>query len=200
MIVTCPACRSRYRCADPSQPDATAHCSGCDERFPLTSQRQSYRLARAGSTAAAALSVAAVEDAPLPTAPTVEIPVVEESSPAPDPLLEGLQPEVHRDLQFSGGESAPVVDLPMPELPLPEMGPSSDEAGIPEPAQRSGGLRLPQTLGELLVALVPATLGGGLAYYFAGPFGQSPSLWASLGATVGLLFGWACLLWITRED
>jgi hypothetical protein len=198
MIVTCPACRSRYRCADQSQLDATAHCSACDERFPLTAQRQSYRLAQAGSSVAATLTVAAVGGASLPpsTPPADGV----EGTPAPDPLLEGRPPEVHIDLQPAGGELMPVVNLPMPDLPLPEMGPSSDEAENPEPGQSSGWLRLPQTLGELLVALVPATLGGGLAYYFAGPFGQSPSLWAALGATMGLLFGWACLLWITRED
>jgi len=57
-----------------------------------------------------------------------------------------------------------------------------------------------RAFGESLVALVPSGLGATLAYHFSGPLGQDPITWAALGGAVGLLLGWACLLWITHGD
>lgn len=191
MIVTCPACRSRYRCNDRPQADATARCSACNESFALGTQRRSYRLARSGSSVSDTLLVTALLEAP---------DVGEECGPSPDPLLEGRPADTRIDMPIGGSPPISATVLDHPELPLPEIGPPAKEAEPEIPAAKKGWMRLPQSVGELLVALVPAALGGGLAYYFAGPFGQSPSLSAALGATVGLLFGWACLIWITRED
>ena len=50
------------------------------------------------------------------------------------------------------------------------------------------------------IAGVPAALCALLAYYLAGRQGQDPVAWSALGSAVGLLLGWACLLWIQRED
>jgi len=71
--------------------------------------------------------------------------------------------------------------------------PEAEEAR-PATASRYGAI------GEALVALVPCGVGAAMAYHFAGLMDKDPITWAALGGAVGLLMGWACLLWITRED
>ena len=78
---------------------------------------------------------------------------------------------------------------------LVEPGPAqAGSEARPRPASRL------RALGESLVALIPSGLGAALAYHFSVPLGQDPITWAALGGAVGLLLGWACLLWITRGD
>ena len=53
---------------------------------------------------------------------------------------------------------------------------------------------------EFLVAVVPASGGAAMAYHLAERQSQDPITWAALGGAIGLLLGWACLLWIGRDD
>jgi hypothetical protein len=78
-----------------------------------------------------------------------------------------------------------------------EAGPAPAALG---PADRParGGARSPFV--ESLIALLPAVAGAGLAYDLAGRSNQDTIAWAALGGAVGLLLGWACLLWIGRKD
>ena len=73
---------------------------------------------------------------------------------------------------------------------------STDQAADvrPRAARRS------RSILESVVALFPCGIGAGMAYHFAGPWDQDPITWAALGGAIGLLLGWACLLWITRGD
>jgi len=185
MIVVCPSCNRRYR-HEMERPAAAsvAHCSECDERFPLAPPKRTYVLADAGTAPEPALppfpvdrDLPPIADAPGPTADDLTIPL--EATPASPaevefPRVGGTDPE-----------PAPAADAVPTESAAP---------GSPRP---SAGRR---ALVESLVALVPCGIGAGLAYHLAGPAGQDPVTWAALGGAVGLLVGWACLLWITRED
>lgn len=81
------------------------------------------------------------------------------------------------------------------------------EGGI-DPAMEATGERgaesrtgpSPNVVVESAIALLPAAVGAYIAYDLAGRQDQDPLTWAALGAAVGLLLGWTCLLWIARKD
>lgn len=53
MMISCPSCRTRYKMPVQTSPTTTqAHCSRCDERFPLASERSAYRISQATGEAA----------------------------------------------------------------------------------------------------------------------------------------------------
>jgi len=53
---------------------------------------------------------------------------------------------------------------------------------------------------EVLTAVVPAIGGAALAIHLAGQQNGDPLAWAALGGAVGMMVGWACLLFIRRGD
>jgi len=108
----------------------------------------------------------------------IDLPEVDPSTLAPELTSATLQPD-----------AAAAVTAPAESMPVP--------VACDEPASATSGLG---TLSESLVALVPCGVGAAIAYHLAGLEGQDPVTWAALGGAVGLLLGWACLLWITRGD
>jgi len=108
----------------------------------------------------------------------IDLPEVDPSTLAPEVTSQALQPG-----------TAAVVTEPVESMPVP----------VAEDKPTSLTSR-PGALAESLVALVPCGVGAAIAYYLAGLQGQDPVTWAALGGAVGLLLGWACLLWITRGD
>ena len=162
MIVVCPSCQQRYRHTPENGGTATlAHCSACDERFPLERQKRAYLVVDAAPHASAGLSDPLAGPAPA----SIDMP----------PTGEGVTVPAQAD-------------------------PAASEATTPAARRPGTGARPGRKLLEGMVALLPCGLGAGLAYHLAGPRGQDPITWAALGGAVGLLMGWACLLWITRGD
>jgi hypothetical protein len=178
MIVACPSCRQRFRhsVASPVAP-ATARCSACDERFPLLLPRASYRILGQEGSATVPVGSRVPLVAPGPAV------VPPRTATAPRPVA--IELPIH----------APV---PIPTRLEGEVG---EEPLAPAPAESATRRRGPapaRALGEAVVAFTPCAAGAGLAYHFAGTLGQEPVTAATMGAAVGLLLGWACLLWITR--
>jgi hypothetical protein len=171
MIVACPSCQQRYRHDFVvAAVPPTARCSACDERFPLDRKKHSYRLVQPDLHSP-------LRDVmpPVPPAPTT--PEAQPSDPAFD-----------LGLEVPAGSPVAIDTV---------VDPDAVQAEVETRSRRVSSLR---SLGESLVALVPCGVGAVLAYHFSGPLGQDPITWAALGGAVGLLLGWACLLWITRGD
>jgi len=175
MIVSCPSCRQRYRHEfDVDVVSEPAHCSSCDEHFELAAPKRQYMVVAAGS----------------PPQP-VRVPVVQDGVPSPDAVAASSI-----EIDLPAVEATAVFDA---GVPAAETTPAAKPQGDSVPAVRRVA-SLPGALLEGLVALVPCGVGAGLAYHFAGPMGQDPITWAALGGAIGLLLGWACLLWITHGD
>ena len=172
MIVACPSCQKRYRHEfDDDRAVTPAHCSGCDERFPLARPKATYRVY------AESLAVApAAEPQPAAT-PGLAPGGAEAAQPAADVAFE---------LEMPIGEEIPVETVVLP--------------AEPQPAATPPRLTATQSLVESLVAVTPTAAGAWMAYHFAGLMGRDPIIGAALGGALGLLLGWACLLWITRRD
>jgi hypothetical protein len=169
MIVACPSCHQRYRHEfDDGAAVTPAHCSGCDERFPLRRPKATYRVF------AETLATAAVTDEP-PIAPAPAGP-----EKAATPVAEEAF-----ELEMPVGEEIPVETVVQPEEPQ----------SAPAPPR----VTATQSLVESLAAVAPTAGGAWIAYYFAGLLGRDPIAGAALGGALGLLLGWACLLWITRR-
>jgi hypothetical protein len=188
MIVVCPSCQQHYRHAFGACAAAIrAHCSACDERFDLAPPKRRYVL---------------IDDALPPTVSSVEIelPRVETAGA----FGTGFAPEVSGEPLEAAPPPEPAVASPvtLPAETAPaEAAPAEAASAESEPAAAAARAKPRHgALLESLVALVPCSVGGGLAYHFAGLLGQDPITWAALGGAIGLLLGWACLLWITRGD
>jgi predicted Zn finger-like uncharacterized protein len=83
----------------------------------------------------------------------------------------------------------------------PPAGPEHEQPAVATPAEAARRTAPGSSaVTEALVAVLPAVAGAGLAYDLAGRQHQDPVTWAALGGAVGLLLGWACLLWIARKD
>jgi hypothetical protein len=200
MIVVCPCCQRRYRHEfEGDRASPVAHCSACDQRFPLALPKRTYVLAEGGET---------------PTAPRFPLGM---GAPAPSGSTRANAAEDGRVIAADLSVSTPAETVSSVEIELPtaddpagaeavtgtateisQIGPeaSPDQAADARPrAARRGG-----SLVESVVALFPCGIGAGMAYHFAGPWDQDPITWAALGGAIGLLLGWACLLWITRGD
>ena len=107
MIVVCPACRQRYRHAFPGGVAAsTAHCSGCDERFPLSPSKAPYRIV-AGGLQAPGSAVAGFSGA---TVPIVVAPVARppETPTAAPPLAIDLP--IHAPVAIPAVREAEAVE------------------------------------------------------------------------------------------
>jgi hypothetical protein len=100
------------------------------------------------------------------------------------------------------GATDSLIEIELPSVDGPgaatDLGLETSEV----PADESRPEAVPRTRAmlESVVALLPGGVGAVLAYHYAGPLGQDPITWAALGGAIGLLLGWACLLWITRGD
>jgi hypothetical protein len=206
MIVVCPSCQQRYRHDhEAGATPAQAHCSACDERFALDRPKRAYRVVDAGSPAAAHPGVGS--DDPLTGAPpvTIDLPPTAQDATGPDGVGADVprEPDGTEAIAPPPAATAPTAETTVPEaVALPAATIAADEATVPEaipgPAEKAPPRR--ETLPEILVALFPCGLGAAMAYHLAGPRGQDPITWAALGGAIGLLLGWACLLWITRGD
>jgi len=172
MIVVCPSCHTRYRHGSGAAATAAlAECSLCEERFELAPARRTYVIRGNGHAAT----------------PSVPSDVARSDAASAAPLAP--PPEV----SFT---PAGPTDMPPPTVEWSDS--PGDEAAPPEPvkAKRAGSTAAV----ELLIAILPAVAGAGLAYDLAGRQHEDPITWAALGGAVGLLLGWACLLWIGRKD
>jgi hypothetical protein len=197
MIVSCPSCHQRYRHDFDVHPvSERAHCSSCDEHFELAVPKRQYMVVEAGSLPQPLWVPVVRDDAPQPQAAAASS--IEIDLPAAE------TPAVF-DVDLSAAEAAPVSDVAAManvgslDDAVSETGseatPQAESVPAVQPAASVAGALL-----EGLVALVPCGIGAGLAYHFAGPMGQDPITWAALGGAIGLLLGWACLLWITHGD
>lgn len=204
MIVVCPSCRTRYRHEfDREAEESVAHCGGCDERFSLSEPKAPYRIMTPGLAAAVACAdVRAVSDVACTSEVEIEIEVPADAPLDLAPIEQQAtfeQPAPTEPTESWGPPPEPLVDPAagaQAELPAEADGYAEavpDEAAPVAPTR--GG-----SLGEAALALVPSGLGAVVAYHAAGRLGQDPVTWASLGGAIGLLLGWACLLWITRGD
>jgi hypothetical protein len=174
MIIACPSCHTRYRHGFGSGTAVVAvvaECSRCDEQFELPTARRTYILRGVDGGAAPA---------------SVEVPLAVASSPAPsrnmpeseDPVADGLYAQP------------------------PEPGIEGADASVAEPASEElqSATTARSSIVELLISILPSVAGAGLAYDLASRRNEDPITWAALGGAVGLLLGWACLLWISRKD
>lgn len=200
MIVVCPCCQRRYRHdfdGDRSAP--MAHCSACDERFPLAAPKRTYVLAVGSETPMAprfplGLDASAASATPGATG-------ADDGRVIADDLSVSTHAETVSSVEIelpAAGDPPPTEDAieTAAEVSQVEPAASAEEATEARPrAVRRGGSIL-----EGLVAFLPGGLGAAMAYHFAGPWDQDPVVWGALGGAIGLLLGWACLLWITRGD
>lgn len=200
MIVVCPCCQRRYRhdfAGDHAAP--MAHCSACDERFPLALPKRTYLLAEAGETTTAPRFPIGM-DAPALSASTPAA-AAGEGTVIADDLSVSTHTETVSSIEIelpAAGDHPLVEDLTGTAAEIAEVGP--DAATDRDAEVRPGAARRGRTLLESVVALFPCAIGAGMAYHFSGPYDQDPITWAALGGAIGLLLGWACLLWITRGD
>jgi hypothetical protein len=203
MIVVCPCCNRRYRHDfEGDRVAAVAHCSTCDERFPLAQPKRTYVLAAADSPSPVSVGTAHAG----PAVATREARADEGGMRAGDlPVAAtgATDPTVEIDLPLDDGDGA-ATDLARVQSPL-ETALGADGEGVEtsaEPTEASGPEAVPRTRAmlESVVALLPGGVGAALAYHYAGPLDQDPITWAALGGAIGLLLGWACLIWITRGD
>jgi hypothetical protein len=195
MIVSCPSCQQRYRHDfDVHAVGVEAHCTVCDEHFELAIPKRQYMVVEAGS----------------PPQP-VRMPVVQDDVPGPAAAAAATSVEI----ELPAAETPDVFDVDTPAAEATPVAAMADTASLDEVVEdpAAGAVPQPDLLPEVwptgsisgallegLVALVPCGIGAGLAYHFAGPMGQDPITWAALGGAIGLLLGWACLLWITHGD
>lgn len=102
-------------------------------------------------------------------------------------------------LEPAASEAVSPVAGRVDEAPdtLPE---SIESVEKPESSGRPARERPDSGPADLGIALAPSAIGAVLAYYLAGQQNQDPVTWAALGGAMGLLLGWACLLWIRRND
>ena len=226
MLVACPSCARTYRhaAATPSR-GALARCAGCHEEFELKPLRRAYVLVAAGPLPppqplqAPALELAFEPPVAAPPIEHLEPPVafdppVTVEPPAPPRFdIDMPNPEAARGIpDLAAVDEAPTrFEVPEPqaaEVPLAPPPTFYEERTAPaQPAEELPVAlesppvrpRRPRAWVESLVPLVPCALGGVLTYHLAGPWGQDPVTWSALGAAMGLLVGWACLIWITRR-
>ena len=184
MIVACPSCRQRFRHAAPlPAPSTLARCSACDERFPLLAPRSPYRIVRQPVPVSEPVGSSFATRTPIPVVMPPPPPVAVLEPPPPV----AVEPPVHAPVSFR----TLVSEEPQEQTPLPR-------PGVMPPPRRAPARG--RALGEATVAFAPCAAGAGLAYHFAGALGQDPITATAMGAAVGLLVGWACLLWITRGN
>jgi hypothetical protein len=100
---------------------------------------------------------------------------------------------------------APVASVAAERLATsPDAAPVADDAGVllEEPGIVPPTVHdtEPRRFVAVLVTVLPAIYGAGLAYYLAGEYGRGHSTWPIIGAAIGLLVGWGCLEWVRRKD
>jgi hypothetical protein len=200
MIVVCPCCQRRYRhdfAGDHAAP--MAHCSACDERFPLALPKRTYVLAEGGE-AATAPRFPLGADAPGLSGSTSPA-AAGDGTVIADDLSVSTPTETVSSIEIelpAAGDLPPADDLSEAAGEIAEVAPEASTDGAAEVRPRAS--RRGRAILESVVALFPCGIGAAMAYHFAGPYDQDPFTWAALGGAIGLLMGWACLLWITRGD
>lgn len=214
MIVTCPACQTRYRFrgGDGETPER-ARCSRCDEVFALSPSAARYRVVAAvrretEAAPVAAMTAGVVEGAamagpagPMPTAqPALREPVVPETG------------NLDLDLPAAAGPSAAfdpsAVSIPAPGSPAPAARAETQERAEPtapprrerrsEPrATPSRGSSLLRSLFHVAFALVWIGLGAAGGYF--GYRGEEPErlIAGAAGGLGGLLAAALLLRWIS---
>jgi hypothetical protein len=196
MIVVCPSCQRRYRHDFESDAAApTAHCSACDERFRLTLPKRTYVLAAGGETSTAprfpiGMGVPAASASLQETGADDGRVIVDDLPVSTDAeTVSGIEIELP-----AADDLEPAEEVAEPAAEAAQLASEASTDARPRAARRRGSILEP------LVAFLPGGIGAGMAYHFAGPWDQDPVVWAALGGAIGLLLGWACLLWITRGD
>jgi len=200
MIVVCPCCQRRYRHdfeSDRSAP--TARCSACDERFPLAPPNRSYVLAVGGETSTAPRLPFGL-DACAASA-TAEATGADDGRVIADDLSVATHAETVSSVEIelpAADDLSPTEDATETVAEVSRVEPAASAERVTDARPRAA--RLAGSILEGLVAFLPGGIGAGMAYHFAGPWDQDPVVWGALGGAIGLLLGWACLLWITRGD
>ena len=230
-MISCPSCRTRYRMPVQTSPMTTqAHCSRCDQRFPLASERSAYRISRATGEVAtrsagatlniglddptlaphvsnSALSAAGTADAMTyrvvaqPAAPEIPPLVDPSDSPSETVALPMLTPE-----QLAGPAPDRAADALLGADSEAMLGdgdgpPQSDSASD---AEAPVGFPKPRNranaFSETLIALFGAVAGAAGGYYGAPYLDGDMMTWTTAGCGVGLVVGWVWIRSMARAS
>ena len=190
VIVSCPSCGVRYR-VDSTPGDDRGRCAGCGGIVPFVSAPRSYVLVQA--TAGGAPWSAAQDGAPV---------AVPTRSPSAGPAFAQGRPAAQADRRSAARD--PGIAQPAPYDPWTQPDPSEEASfepirSVQAPAGRAGSPLLPALLAGV----------GALCGYWAGMQGflsglplvsaAGPAGLAVLGASLGLLVGWAGDRWTASQ-
>jgi hypothetical protein len=178
MILSCPACGTRYRHRSGESAATRAQCSRCDEQFPLRPAARAYvlRERQAGERPAAAPSRLAIG--------------------RDDPTLDA---RLRRTALDAGAERRPaaLTYRVVPEEPAERIAPATVAADVPAPPAPRGVRARASALQQALAVALLST-GGAVSAYHLSAMQQEPRVlaWSAGGGVAGLVVGWALVRWM----
>jgi hypothetical protein len=215
VIVDCPSCGTHYRHSAAVQGALQAHCSRCDERFPLRPRRRGYVLVPPISlNVPVAVGVAAVASA-VGSGLSSEMPAATHGTPAGIP---DLAASLLDDRPGLGDDLSGLPDnLDLPPTPVTEpsgvtfshelagtsagsvvsaVSAASAASAVSGLAAASAHFR--RSVREAPAVMFLATAGAGMAYYGSSMTGNV-ALSTAVGGVIGLLAGWLVVRWMARQ-